>query len=60
MNIGQPVRVLAVEPIVDPVPDRDFPDRFADSGPAPSRPTPRSGAAAAPHEPVVASCTGGP
>ncbi|MHC1559923.1 hypothetical protein [Actinomycetospora sp. NBRC 106375] len=51
MNIGEQVRILNVEPIVDPVPDGDFPDRFADvPAPAP-RPTPRSGTADEPTRP---------
>jgi hypothetical protein len=48
MNIGAQVRTVTVEPIVDPVPDRDFPDRFAEVAPPRTRPTPRAGAAPEP------------
>ncbi|MFC5140405.1 hypothetical protein ACFPK1_19360 [Actinomycetospora rhizophila] len=48
MNIGAPRRVLRVEPIVDPVPDRDFPERPAEVRPQLPRPTPRSGAVPVP------------
>ena len=43
MRIGDQVRVVNVEPIVDPVPDGDFPGRPADVRPLVPRPTPRSG-----------------
>ncbi|GAA4912785.1 hypothetical protein EV188_101748 [Actinomycetospora succinea] len=52
MNIGEQRRVLRVEPIVDPVPDRDFPDRPAEVPPPLPRPTPRSGAVPTPRGPV--------
>ena len=48
MRIGEQVRVLDVEPIVDPVPDGDFPERPAEVRPLVPRPTPRSGRAEAP------------
>jgi hypothetical protein len=48
MNIGEQVRVLNVEPIVDPVPERDFPDRFAEVDPPSPRPRPRARRAVAP------------
>jgi hypothetical protein len=48
VRIGEQVRVLTVEPIVDPVPDGDFPDRPAELRPRAPRPTPRSGRAATP------------
>ncbi|GAA4786975.1 hypothetical protein GCM10023200_21350 [Actinomycetospora chlora] len=44
MRIGEQLRTITVEPVVDPVPDRDFPDRFAEVRPRRPRPTPRSGA----------------
>lgn len=50
MRIGEQVRVLDVEPIVDPVPDGDFPERPAEVRPVVPRPTPRSGRATAPRE----------
>jgi hypothetical protein len=53
MRIGEQLRTFTVEPVVDPVPDRDFPDRFAEVRPLPPRPTPRSGAAPEP-APAVA------
>ena len=48
MRIGEQVRVLDVEPIVDPVPDGDFPERAAEARRVAPRPTPRSGRAATP------------
>ena len=45
MHIGEPVRMLTVEPVVDPVPRGDYPDRFAEVQPHVPRPTPRSGVA---------------
>jgi hypothetical protein len=53
MRIGEQLRTLTVEPIVDPVPDGDFPDRSAEVRPLVPRPTPRSGAAEEPAHPVV-------
>lgn len=50
MHIGQRRRVLQVEPIVDPVPDGDFPDRGTEVVPVAPRPTPRSGRAARPRD----------
>ena len=52
MNIGPQRRVLHVEPIVDPVPDRDFPERAAEVRPLLPRPTPRSGAVPVPRGPI--------
>ena len=43
MHIGEPVRMLTVEPVVDPVPRGDYPERFAEVAPRVPRPTPRSG-----------------
>ncbi|MEJ2860641.1 hypothetical protein [Actinomycetospora flava] len=54
MNIGQERRILQVEPIVDPVPERDFPDRPAPVRPLLPRPTPRAGAAPHPPRPAAA------
>jgi hypothetical protein len=48
MRIGEQLRTFTVEPVVDPVPDGDFPDRFAEVTPPAPRPTPRSGAAEEP------------
>jgi len=48
VHIGQQVRVLHVEPIVDPVPDGDFPERPAEVRPPLPRPRPRSAGATAP------------
>ncbi|HWN28199.1 MAG TPA: hypothetical protein VNP37_14625 [Actinomycetospora sp.] len=50
MRIGEQVRVVNVEPIVDPVPDGDFPERPAEVRPLVPRPTPRSGRAATPRQ----------
>ena len=50
MRIGEQVRVVDVEPIVDPVPDGDFPERPAEVRPRVPRPTPRSGRAATPRQ----------
>jgi hypothetical protein len=50
VRIGEPVRVVNVEPIVDPVPDGDFPERPAEVRPVVPRPTPRSGRATTPRE----------
>lgn len=51
MRIGEQVRVLDVEPIVDPVPDGDFPERPAEVRPLVPRPTPRSKRAETPRPP---------
>ena len=48
MNIGEPVRTLVVEPIVNPVPDRDLPGRPAELAPRPTTPVSGAGAAATP------------
>jgi hypothetical protein len=48
VRIGEQVRVVDVEPIVDPVPDGDFPERPAEVRPLAPRPTPPSGRAATP------------
>jgi hypothetical protein len=48
VNIGAQRRVLHVEPIVDPVPDRDDPERPAEVRSPLPRPTPRSGAVPVP------------
>jgi hypothetical protein len=50
VRIGEPVRVVNVEPIVDPVPDGDFPERPAEVRPVVPRPTPRSRRTATPRE----------
>jgi len=41
MHIGEPVRMLTVEPVVDPVPRGDYPERFAEVAPRVPRPTPQ-------------------
>jgi len=48
VHIGEQVRVLTVEPIVDPVPDGDFPERPAEVRPRLPRPRPRTARATAP------------
>jgi hypothetical protein len=50
VRIGEQVRVVDVEPIVDPVPDGDFPERPAEVHPRVPQPTPRSGRAATPRQ----------
>jgi hypothetical protein len=54
MHIGEPVRMLTVEPVVDPVPRGDYPDRFADVGPHVPLPTPRAGVGRPEHQEIPA------
>lgn len=54
MHIGPPVRELTVEPVVSPVPDGDHPGRPAALRPAPTVPTPRTGARREPRVPTPA------
>jgi hypothetical protein len=51
VRIGEQVRVLDVEPIVDPVPDGDFPERPAEVRPLVPRPTPPTKRAETPRPP---------
>lgn len=48
MYLGEPVRVLHVEPVVSPVPDGDFPDVAAALPDPRPRPTPGRDAAPLP------------
>ncbi|GAA4889206.1 hypothetical protein [Actinomycetospora straminea] len=48
MYLGEPVRVLHVEPVVSPVPDGDFPEVAAALPEPRPRPTPRRGAGVPP------------
>lgn len=56
MRIGEQLRTLTVEPVVDPVPDGDFPERPAEVGPLAPGPTSGSGAAA-PDRPEIVTPT---
>jgi len=58
VDIGQERRVLRIEPIVDPVPGRDQPDRPAELRPRLPHPTPRSGAVPIPRRPRSVTDTG--
>lgn len=57
MHIGEPVRMLTVEPVVDPVPRGDYPERFAEVAPRVPRPTPRAGVGRTPRQEIPAPLT---